>query len=143
MDAYVVGIATASKEGSVCLSVETGVGDAREIRHGEEGVLVKDIALEEPLQQVPRHWSRRGQGGGWSGRKRTTADGGGEVFMSSAPGSLVVLLVRRRMQLLQHGRGGFGQVGVGVGVGVSRGSSMCCVASRRLVVVRSRDANVC
>lgn len=32
-----------------------GGGDLREIRDGEEGVLVEYVALEESLQQVPRH----------------------------------------------------------------------------------------
>lgn len=31
------------------------MGHLREICYGEEGVLVKDIALDEPLQQIPRH----------------------------------------------------------------------------------------
>lgn len=29
----------------------------REVRDGEEWILVEHVALEEPLQQFPRHWS--------------------------------------------------------------------------------------
>ncbi len=47
----------------------------REVRDGEKGVLVEDIALEEPLQQVPRHWVWRRSGGrqdwGTGGRDQT------------------------------------------------------------------------
>lgn len=35
----------------------------REIRDGEEGVLVEDITLDEPLQQVPRHSELSSQAG--------------------------------------------------------------------------------
>ena len=84
MDAYVVGIATAwGREKKCQLEKEEGLSErqrhAREVRHGEKGILVKDIALEEPLQQVPRHWLRRRQGGGWAvrTRKRKRCDGGG------------------------------------------------------------------
>lgn len=31
-------------------------GSIRQVRHGQKRVLVKDIALDEALQQVPRHW---------------------------------------------------------------------------------------
>lgn len=34
-------------------------GPLREVGDGEKGVLVEDVALEEPLQQVPRHWGYR------------------------------------------------------------------------------------
>jgi hypothetical protein len=30
----------------------------REIGHREEGILIEDIALDEPVQQIPRHWDR-------------------------------------------------------------------------------------
>ena len=28
----------------------------REVCYRKEGILVKDIALDEPLKQIPRHW---------------------------------------------------------------------------------------
>lgn len=28
----------------------------REVGHGEKGILIEHVALQEPLQQVPRHW---------------------------------------------------------------------------------------
>lgn len=28
----------------------------REVGDGEKGVLVEDLAVKEPLQEVPRHW---------------------------------------------------------------------------------------
>lgn len=34
----------------------------REVRDGEEGVLVEDLAVKEPLQEVPRHWCWRALG---------------------------------------------------------------------------------
>lgn len=32
--------------------------DVREVGDGEKGVLVEDVAVKEPLQEVPRHWVR-------------------------------------------------------------------------------------
>lgn len=34
--------------------------DIRQVGDGEEGVLVEDFAVKEPLQEVPRHWSFAG-----------------------------------------------------------------------------------
>lgn len=34
--------------------------DVRQVGDGEEGVLVEDFAVKEPLQEVPRHWSFAG-----------------------------------------------------------------------------------
>lgn len=31
-------------------------GTIREVGDGEKGVLVKDLAVQEPLKEVPRHW---------------------------------------------------------------------------------------
>lgn len=33
--------------------------DVREVGDGEKGVLVEDVAVKEPLEEVPRHWIRR------------------------------------------------------------------------------------
>lgn len=33
--------------------------DVREVGDGEKGVLVEDVAVKEPLEEVPRHWVRR------------------------------------------------------------------------------------
>lgn len=45
----------------------TGLGEGiRKVGDGEKGVLVEDVAVKEPLQEVPRHWGRqlsRGSGG--------------------------------------------------------------------------------
>ena len=30
---------------------------SREVRDGEEGILIEYVALEEPLEQFPRHWA--------------------------------------------------------------------------------------
>lgn len=69
VNAYVVGISSAEVGGkrsavrdffvfvtavlSYALDARSNI---REVRHREERILVKDIALEEPLKQVPRHW---------------------------------------------------------------------------------------
>jgi hypothetical protein len=34
----------------------------REVGYRKEWVLVKDIALDEPLKQIPRHWCLAGAG---------------------------------------------------------------------------------
>lgn len=31
-------------------------GSIREVGDGEKGVLVEDFAVQEPLEEVPRHW---------------------------------------------------------------------------------------
>ena len=39
-----------------CILIQRGES-LREVCYRKEWVLVKDIALNEPLQQVPRHWN--------------------------------------------------------------------------------------
>lgn len=55
--------------------------DVREVGDGEKGVLVEDVAVKEPLEEVPRHWIRRwsrsslflgGLGRRWTGRTGRT-----------------------------------------------------------------------
>lgn len=62
--------------------------DVREVGDGEKGVLVEDVAVKEPLQEVPRHWVRRwsrsrlfwgGMGRRWTGRTGPGAEGGEEA----------------------------------------------------------------
>lgn len=62
MDADVIGIPSAeraTKSVSAPLGLNDGEGQAvlREVGDGQEWILVEHVALEEPLQQVPRHWS--------------------------------------------------------------------------------------
>lgn len=56
--------------------------DVREVGDGEKGVLVEDVAVKEPLEEVPRHWIRRwsrsnlflgGLGRRWTGRTGRTS----------------------------------------------------------------------
>lgn len=48
------------------------LGGLREVRDGEKRVLVEDLAVQEPLKEVPRHWCLEALGklsgsGGWLG----------------------------------------------------------------------------
>ena len=131
MDAYVIGIAAAEsqwrQEGGRKKERRKGKKeDAREVRHGEEGVLVEDVALEEPLQQVPRHWLRRRWGAllGWAdglgGRRRgdlKVGEGGRTRPMSGSctPCSLAVLDVVDLAGLV--GFVGLGVASAGAGAG--------------------------
>lgn len=36
-----------------------GEDGIRKVGDGEERVLVEDVAVKEPLQEVPRHWGRQ------------------------------------------------------------------------------------
>lgn len=37
-------------------------GSIREVGDGEKGVLVEDLAVQEPLEEVPRHWYLKAPG---------------------------------------------------------------------------------
>lgn len=52
---------TSLERGAAVATVATGPRSRslREVGDGEKGVLVEDVALEESLQQVPRHWTGR------------------------------------------------------------------------------------
>lgn len=65
MDADVIRIPPANTMSVLSRDDDGTVGwPVREVRDGEKWILVEHVALEEPLQQIPRHWSlRRGDGG--------------------------------------------------------------------------------
>ncbi len=61
MDANMVCVASGAAISAPQIGKMRGVF-LREVGYRKERVLVKDIALDEPLKQIPRHWCLAGTG---------------------------------------------------------------------------------